>query len=72
MLRDAAVAGVAVTTHAAAFHGADVAFWSFVIGPTGAVLSIPLTLLMRALVLEPDPSTRWLRWLSGDRSIGPT
>lgn len=47
----------------------SVAFWSFVIGPIGAVLCIPLTLLVRALVLEPDPSTRWLRWLSGDRTV---
>ncbi|GCE77091.1 AI-2E family transporter [Cellulomonas biazotea] len=49
----------------------SVTFWSFVIGPVGAVLSIPLTLLVRALVLEPDPSTRWLRWLSGDRGVAP-
>ncbi|MTE24691.1 AI-2E family transporter [Microbacterium sp. ZXX196] len=44
----------------------SVIFWTFVIGPLGAILSIPLTLLARALVLEPDPSARWLRWLSGD------
>ncbi|WP_231495947.1 AI-2E family transporter [Cellulomonas sp. HZM] len=47
---------------------ASVAFWSLVLGPLGAVLSIPLTLLVRALILEPDPSSGWLRWLSGDRS----
>ena len=41
-------------------------FWTFVIGPLGAILSIPLTLLVRALVLEGDPGARWLRWLSGD------
>ena len=44
----------------------SVIFWTFIIGPLGAILSIPLTLLVRALVLEGDPSTRWLRWLSGD------
>lgn len=44
----------------------SVLFWTFVIGPLGAILSIPLTLLVRALVLEGDPGTRWLRWLSGD------
>ncbi|WP_221583404.1 AI-2E family transporter [Microbacterium sp. G2-8] len=44
----------------------SVVFWTFVIGPLGAILSIPLTLLVRALVLESDPDTRWLRWLSGD------
>lgn len=44
----------------------SVIFWTFVIGPLGAILSIPLTLLVRALVLEGDPDARWLRWLSGD------
>lgn len=44
----------------------SVVFWTFVIGPLGAILAVPLTLLVRALVLESDPSARWLRWLSGD------
>lgn len=44
----------------------SVIFWTLVIGPLGAILSIPLTLLVRALVLEGDTDTRWLRWLSGD------
>lgn len=48
----------------------SVLFWTFVIGPLGAILSIPLTLLVRALVLEGDPRMRWLRWLSGDTTAG--
>lgn len=44
----------------------SVVFWTFVIGPLGAILAIPLTLLVRALVLEGDPANSWLRWLSGD------
>ncbi len=44
----------------------SVVFWTFVIGPLGAILSIPLTLLVRALVLGDGADTRWLRWLSGD------
>ncbi|GAB3092414.1 hypothetical protein GCM10027054_16880 [Isoptericola nanjingensis] len=44
----------------------SVVFWTFVIGPLGAILAIPLTLLVRALVLEGDSRTVWLRWLSGD------
>nr|WP_216645377.1 AI-2E family transporter [Isoptericola halotolerans] len=44
----------------------SVVFWTFVIGPLGAILAIPLTLLVRALVLEGDPRNDWLRWLSGD------
>ncbi|MET2011063.1 AI-2E family transporter [Microbacterium chocolatum] len=44
----------------------SVIFWTFIIGPLGAILSIPLTLAVRALVLEGDPGSLWLRWLSGD------
>ncbi|MEV7798287.1 AI-2E family transporter [Microbacterium foliorum] len=49
----------------------SVIFWTFIIGPLGAILSIPLTLLVRTLVLDGDPSTTWLRWLSGDRTAIP-
>ncbi|MFJ2542109.1 AI-2E family transporter [Microbacterium sp. NPDC087589] len=49
----------------------SVIFWTFIIGPLGAILSIPLTLLARTLVLDGDPSTTWLRWLSGDRTAIP-
>jgi predicted PurR-regulated permease PerM len=35
-------------------------FWSFVIGPLGAVLAIPLTLLTKALLIDIDPNTRWM------------
>ncbi len=35
-------------------------FWAFVIGSLGAVLAIPLTLLAKALLLDVDPSTRWI------------
>lgn len=48
-----------------------VIFWTFIIGPLGAILSIPLTLSVRALVLEGDPGALWMRWLSGDRSAAP-
>ncbi|NYD25608.1 AI-2E family transporter [Leucobacter aridicollis] len=44
----------------------SVLFWTFIIGPLGAILAIPLTLLVRALILERDPGMGWLRWLSGD------
>lgn len=43
----------------------SVIFWSLLLGPLGAVLSIPLTLLVRAMLIDTDPSARWLRWLSG-------
>src|SRR4029078_3906985 len=38
-------------------------FWSFVLGPLGAVLAIPLTLLAKALLLDVDPDTRWISGL---------
>lgn len=46
----------------------SVLFWTFIIGPLGAILAIPFTLLVRALVLERDPGMSWLRWLSGDNA----
>ncbi|GII99727.1 putative PurR-regulated permease PerM [Sediminihabitans luteus] len=49
----------------------SVIFWTFIIGPLGAILAIPLTLLTRALILEPDPGSGWLRWLSGDGDAAP-
>ena len=33
------------------------------IGPSGAVLAIPLTLLTKALLLDVDPSTQWISGL---------
>ncbi|MDF5752775.1 AI-2E family transporter [Spongiactinospora sp. TRM90649] len=33
--------------------------WTFVIGPLGAVLAIPLSLLARALLVDSDPSATW-------------
>ncbi|GAA1701974.1 AI-2E family transporter [Microbacterium sediminicola] len=49
----------------------SVIFWTFIIGPLGAILSIPLTLLVRALVLEADPNAHLLRWLTGKSAAPP-
>ena len=35
-------------------------FWTFVIGPIGAILAVPLTLLVKSLLFDVDPSTRWM------------
>ena len=35
-------------------------FWTFVIGPVGAILAVPLTLLTKSLLFDVDPSTRWM------------
>ena len=44
----------------------SVVFWTWLVGPLGALLAVPLTLLLRALLLDADPRTRWaLPLLSG-------
>ncbi|WP_353829338.1 AI-2E family transporter [Agromyces sp. SYSU T0242] len=45
----------------------SVVFWTFVIGPLGAILSIPLTLAAREALLGGGEG--WLRWLSGNAAL---
>lgn len=35
-------------------------FWSWVLGPLGALLAIPMTLLTKALLIDVDPEARWV------------
>jgi AI-2 transport protein TqsA len=42
-------------------------FWSFIIGPVGAIMAVPLSLLVRALLVDADPSTSWLVPLIANR-----
>jgi predicted PurR-regulated permease PerM len=49
----------------------SVIFWTFVIGPLGAILAVPLTLLTRALLLQGGPETAWYSWLSGEDLPAP-
>jgi predicted PurR-regulated permease PerM len=35
-------------------------FWAWVLGPLGAVLAIPLSLLVRAILVDADPESRWV------------
>ena len=42
-------------------------FWTWVLGPLGALLAVPMTLFFRAILVEADPSADWMRPLiSGD------
>jgi AI-2 transport protein TqsA len=41
------------------------AFWAWVLGPLGALLAIPLTLLVKALLVDVDPDRHWLDVLLG-------
>lgn len=46
-------------------------FWTWVIGPLGALLAIPLTLFAKALLVDADPDTRWLRPLISNKDDPP-
>ena len=43
----------------ALFTFMSLVFWTWVIGPLGALLAVPLTLLARALLIETNPRLRW-------------
>ena len=43
-------------------------FWAWVLGALGALLAIPLSLLVKALLVDFDPNSRWLKPLIGDSS----
>ena len=34
-------------------------FWAWLLGPLGAILAIPLTLLAKALLVDTDPRAKW-------------
>jgi predicted PurR-regulated permease PerM len=40
-------------------------FWGWVLGPLGAILAIPLTLLVKAILVDTDPSAAWATALFG-------
>lgn len=46
-------------------------FWAWVLGPLGALLAIPLSLLVKSLLVDVDPSSRWLKPLIGDSEMAP-
>lgn len=43
-------------------------FWAWVVGPLGALLAIPLTLFAKALLVDVDPSTDWIRPLISNKA----
>jgi predicted PurR-regulated permease PerM len=40
-------------------------FWAWVLGPLGAILAIPLTLLVKGVLIDADPRAGWARALFG-------
>ncbi|MFI7532745.1 AI-2E family transporter [Streptosporangium sp. NPDC049376] len=43
--------------------------WAFVLGPLGALLAIPLSLLARALLVDSDPEGRWVAALISGKVV---
>ena len=46
--------------------------WTWLIGPLGAILAIPLTLLAKALLVDVDPGASWADALLRDRPVPRT
>ncbi|PXY25205.1 AI-2E family transporter [Prauserella coralliicola] len=44
-------------------------FWGWIIGPVGAILAVPLTLLAKALLVDVDPRARWVDDLLASRAV---
>ena len=44
----------------------SVLFWAVVIGPIGAILAIPLTLLVRLFLVDSNPAMSWIRPMLGE------
>ena len=44
----------------------SVLVWTAIIGPIGALLATPLTLIVRMILVDSDPAARWFRPLLGD------
>jgi AI-2 transport protein TqsA len=46
-------------------------FWAWLLGPLGAILAIPLTLLAKALLVDIDPQAKWAAVLLRDSPTEP-
>jgi predicted PurR-regulated permease PerM len=46
-------------------------FWAWLLGPLGAILAIPITLLCKALLVDIDPQARWADALLRDSAKEP-
>lgn len=43
--------------------------WTWILGPLGAVLAVPLSLLARALLIDVDPRAHWVSGLIGTPKV---
>ncbi|MDP9143506.1 MAG: AI-2E family transporter, partial [Actinomycetota bacterium] len=40
--------------------------WAYILGPLGAILAVPMTLLFKSMFVDIDPDARWLQLFLGD------
>ena len=43
--------------------------WAYLLGPIGAILAIPASLLFKALLVDIDPDAKWLQLFLGDEPV---
>jgi len=43
--------------------------WAYILGPLGAILAIPASLLFKALLIDVDPDAKWLQLFFGDEPV---
>ena len=43
--------------------------WAYILGPIGAILAIPATLLFKALLVDMDADAQWLGLFLGDKPV---
>ncbi|HEY2194397.1 MAG TPA: AI-2E family transporter [Actinomycetospora sp.] len=46
-------------------------FWAWILGPLGALLAIPVTLLVKAVLVDSDPRAQWVEALLGAEPSTP-
>ena len=46
-------------------------FWAWIMGPVGAIMAVPFSLLVRALLVDADPDSRWLTPVISNRPAEP-
>ncbi|MDN5727490.1 MAG: AI-2E family transporter [Propionibacteriales bacterium] len=59
---------VGVTT---AISFLSLAFWAFVLGPLGALLALPMTLLVKTMLVDGDPRAQWVNAFISSNPEGP-
>lgn len=43
--------------------------WSYILGPIGSILAVPMTLLAKGLLVDVDPDAKWLQLFLGDEPV---